>query len=177
MTKKHMLAGVLGAAALLVAVAGVATGAIPGGGGVISGCYEKRTGILRVIDAEAGKRCVSIENSISWNQEGPPGPAGAQGVQGPPGPAGAQGPAGPAGPAGTVVRLGPLEAEVSSAHCLIGEVTTGGGGVALGTGGALSHSRPFTSAGTTSPIGWTVRGANPLGLVQAYAVCAPGAAS
>jgi hypothetical protein len=53
---------------LLALVAGVAYAAIPASDGTISGCYEKRTGLLRVIDKEAGKTCLSFENPISWNQ-------------------------------------------------------------------------------------------------------------
>jgi hypothetical protein len=82
------------ATALLAGAAGVALATIPGSGGVINGCYEKRTGILRVIDAEAGKTCLSFETPISWNQrgqDGAPGPAGADGRDGAPGPPGADG--------------------------------------------------------------------------------------
>jgi hypothetical protein len=96
----------LAAAAIFVIGAGVAWAAIPGGSGVINGCYEKRTGILRVIDVEAGKRCLSIETPISWSQQGPqgePGPQGERGVQGEqglPGERGADGARGPQGEAG-----------------------------------------------------------------------------
>ncbi len=38
-------------AVLVVAVSGVAYATIPGSNGVISGCYSKLTGALRVIDA------------------------------------------------------------------------------------------------------------------------------
>ncbi len=63
--------------------AGVAYGAIPtSGSGVINGCYEKRIGILRVIDNEAGKRCTSLETPISWNQQGVKGEQGLQGLRG-----------------------------------------------------------------------------------------------
>src|SRR2546421_7251910 len=78
--------------ALLIGVAlsvggGIAYAAIPGSDGTISGCAEKRTGILRVIDAEAGKQCLSaFENPIAWNARGP------QGLKGDKGDAGAVGP-------------------------------------------------------------------------------------
>jgi hypothetical protein len=175
--KRYGARMLLGAAGLTVVLAGATWAAIPGAGGVVSGCYEKRTGILRVIDAEAGKRCLSFENSISWNREGSPGPVGPQGAQGPAGPAGPAGARGPAGPASTVIRVGPSEVAVSLAHCLIGEVATGGGGVATGAGGALSHSFPLNGEAGTTPTGWIVRAANPDGFVQAYAVCAPGPSS
>jgi hypothetical protein len=89
-----------------------------GGGGVITGCYDKQNGNLRLIDKQAGKSCRRSERQISWNKQGPQGPAGpagpagsagptgppgatgatgATGQAGPPGPAGGQGPPGPAG--------------------------------------------------------------------------------
>jgi hypothetical protein len=73
------------AAAALVTTTGVAFATIPGSTGVIDGCYEKRTGILRVIDTEAGKKCASFEMPISWNKKGETGDPGAQGEQGPKG--------------------------------------------------------------------------------------------
>jgi hypothetical protein len=99
---------VLSVATLVLAVgAGVAYATIPASAnGVISGCHEKRTGILRVIDAEAGKNCTSFETPISWNkkgEKGDPGPAGPQGEQGPPGDLG---PVGPKGADGAVGRKG-----------------------------------------------------------------------
>jgi hypothetical protein len=99
---------------------GLAAATIKQPDGVINGCYGRRTGLLRVIDA--GKTCFSFEIPISWNRAGPPGlpgpagatgPAGADGIagsSGPAGPAGATGPAGPAGatgPAGAPGREGP----------------------------------------------------------------------
>lgn len=78
----------IGACAVFVAAAGLAGAAIPGSTGVVNGCYEKRTGLLRVIDAEAGKRCLSIETPIAWNQQGLPGERGAEGPPGPKGDAG-----------------------------------------------------------------------------------------
>jgi hypothetical protein len=75
--------------------AGIAYAAIPSGG-VISGCYLKSGGTLRVLDPSATS-CKSGETSLQWNQVGPAGP---QGIQGPAGTTGAPGSAGPAGPSG-----------------------------------------------------------------------------
>ena len=99
----------LAVVALLVAVGGgVAYATIPTSGtGVINGCYEKRTGILRVIDAEAGKTCTSFETPISWNQMGPKGDRGAEGLAGPVGAQGAKGEPGAQGPAGPQGEPGP----------------------------------------------------------------------
>jgi hypothetical protein len=76
---------VIGMLAATAAGATVAGAAIPGSDGTIRGCYERQTGILRVIDAEAGRRCLPFETAVRWNQEG---------RQGPPGPAGPEGPRG-----------------------------------------------------------------------------------
>jgi hypothetical protein len=75
-----------------IAAAGVAYATIPTNG-VISACYTKSGGNLRVIDSSTGS-CSSRETSLAWNVQGAQGPAGATG------PRGAEGPAGPAGPPG-----------------------------------------------------------------------------
>jgi hypothetical protein len=77
--------------AIVVFGAGLASAAIPGSTGVINGCYEKRFGILRVIDAEAGKTCTQYETPISWNQKGEKGDQGPMGPQGQNGDKGDQG--------------------------------------------------------------------------------------
>jgi hypothetical protein len=97
----------LTATALLAGAAGVALATIPGSNGVINGCYEKRTGLLRVIDTEAGKTCTQYETPIRWNQEGPKGETGAQGPPGAKGDKGEPGAAGPAGPQGDTGPQGP----------------------------------------------------------------------
>lgn len=112
MNRKLVIGATLGTALVF---AGIAFGAIPGAGGVISACYDEQSGQVRIYDDAGGspKSCGKSEAAISWNQQGPKGdkgdtgpqgPAGPAGPAGPTGPAGAtgpQGPAGPAGPAGT----------------------------------------------------------------------------
>lgn len=74
--------------ALLVAVGGVAAASIPGKGGVISACYLKSSGSLRVFDTSkpgASGRCHQNERTLTWNQLGPQGIQGVQGKSGPPG--------------------------------------------------------------------------------------------
>lgn len=85
-------------AALVIVVMGasVAVAAIPGDGGVITACYKKSGGALRVVDVSTTS-CGSGESSLTWNQQGPKGDTGAQGPKGEVGP---QGPAGPPGPGG-----------------------------------------------------------------------------
>jgi hypothetical protein len=126
------------ASALVLAVgSSVALGAIPGAGGVISSCYAKTGGDLRVIDA-ATSTCKSNESALSWNQQGipgpqgVPGPVGPAGPQGPTGPAGAQGPAGPAGVSGYEIVGQPITFDANSivgmaATCPPGKVVLGGG--------------------------------------------------
>ncbi len=96
----------------------VAVAAAVGTGGTINGCYLTSNdqtgtalGTLRVLDPSVSgdTSCNTGEQSISWNQQGPPGApgtpgapgaAGAPGQTGPTGSPGATGPTGPAGPAG-----------------------------------------------------------------------------
>lgn len=69
----------------LAAAATLAYAAIPDASGVIHGCYNTRTGALRVVDSEAGQACLPSETSLNWNQQGP---QGLPGTQGPPGSSG-----------------------------------------------------------------------------------------
>ena len=108
-----LLSAAVGALVGMLLAGGVAFATIPGADGLISGCYEKRLGILRVIDAEAGKRCTNLETPISWNQrgpagqQGPPGEKGLAGDRGPQGPQGLEGPKGEGGPGGPQGVQGP----------------------------------------------------------------------
>ncbi|MFD0033384.1 hypothetical protein ACWGDS_21440 [Streptomyces sp. NPDC055059] len=94
-----MAATMLGLATSMLG--GVAHADIPGAGGVYTGCYNRSTGVLRVIDFEAGGRCRSGELTVRWNQTGPSGPTGPKGDTGPQGLQGIQGPKGDTGPSGT----------------------------------------------------------------------------
>lgn len=88
--RRHMYVAVM-VAALVVVGGGFAYASIPGPDGVISGCRNKSTGVLRVIDRDAGVRCRASERALDWNQVGPQGPPGQEGAQGA---AGVQGPPG-----------------------------------------------------------------------------------
>ena len=96
-----VLAGVSVAGLL---VAGVAFAAIPTGG-VISSCYTKSGGALRIVDATT-TACKSGETSLAWNQTGPQGATGPHGLQGPQGATGATGLQGPQGPTGATGLTG-----------------------------------------------------------------------
>jgi hypothetical protein len=112
----------------------VANGAIPTSNtGAINGCYEKRTGLLRVVDAEAAKTCLSFEIPISWNERGQQGVQGIEGPSGPKGDRGDTGATGPQGDRGPQGEQGPQgqQGTVASQSCPAGQAVTG-----------------FTSAGT-----------------------------
>lgn len=104
----------LACAAAILVVSGVAYAAIPGGSGVINGCYKGDDngggkGQLRVIDTENGETCKKNETALSWNQKGEEGDTGAQGpqgLQGETGATGADGAAGLQGPAGPAAAQG-----------------------------------------------------------------------
>src|SRR3954453_11277207 len=107
--------------ALVAAIAvgtGVATGAIPGGDGTITGCYKVKGGAVRVIDAESGATCATDEVKLSWSQKGPAGPAGAAGPKGDKGDKGDPGPAGPAGSDAARPLLGP-DADLPNGQTMI----------------------------------------------------------
>ncbi len=86
---------VLASVALAVALGGAAWAAIPTAEGVIHGCYNKRSGQLRVINTAAHARCGRKEAELNWEEFGPPGPRGGGGARGATGPAGPTGPQGP----------------------------------------------------------------------------------
>jgi hypothetical protein len=81
MRKRDLLGAAAGAVAASVLAGGIAWAAIPGAGGVISGCYQKNEGQLRVIDS-ATTACRSSEIPISWNAQGVHGATGEPGVPG-----------------------------------------------------------------------------------------------
>jgi hypothetical protein len=89
---RRKLAVVSGIAMLGLAAAGIAYATIPDSGGVIHGCYDTKTGALRVIDAGS---CAGKEGALNWNQTGP------------------QGPPGPTGPAGTAPAFARINADGS----------------------------------------------------------------
>lgn len=154
---------VVGAVVTAAAATAVAHAAIPGSGGMISGCYQKAQGQLRVIDAEAGDSCRASEQALSWGQQGP------QGAQGVPGPAGPQGPAGPKGDPGSTPTLSLYRVSGPSvtipagavrglfAHCNGSDLATGGG---FNAGGAQS----VIQSGPDDQHGWFAIVANPTGI-------------
>src|ERR1039458_1524599 len=78
-------ANIMSSIAVFVVLGGGAYAAstIPGPGGVIHGCYQKRTGALRVV--KSGQKCKKGELAVSWNQKGQTGALGKTGPIGPTG--------------------------------------------------------------------------------------------
>ena len=76
MVRLHRPSGLKAGIALGVAIGlvgflfGVAVGSIPSSSGVITACYSKTNGALRVIDAPS-RHCVSGEHSLTWSKNAP----------------------------------------------------------------------------------------------------------
>jgi hypothetical protein len=139
-------------AATLVAVlsTGIGMAAIPSSGtGVITACYKKSGGNVRVIDAQAGAVCdPNNEQLVSWNQTGP------QGATGAPGAPGATGPAGPAGPAGATGPAGPQGATgAPGAPGATGPAGAKGDPGEAGPAGPAGPQGPAGATGATGPAG------------------------
>jgi hypothetical protein len=153
-----VIGGVLGA----TAVAGIAFAAIPGGGGVIQGCYTKVGGVVRIVDT-ASQCSKAFENPIAWNQAGVKGDPGAAGPQGPVGPAGAKGDPGtqgPQGPAGVAGKDGSPGAQGPDGPkgdpCLSSDPSC------VGAQGDAGPSGPKGDAGPAGPAGASITSATDL---------------
>jgi BclB C-terminal domain-containing protein len=118
---KLVMAGV-GVIALAAGGTSIAMAATSPHSQVITGCYAKKSGDLRVIGTKA--KCHKGEKRITWNQQGQRGATGPQGQPGPAGAAGATGPQGPSG-AGTFLTSSSGSAAVVTtiAGGLVGTVT------------------------------------------------------
>ena len=103
MKARKKLTIVLAGAVAALAVGSLAFAAIPDVNGVIHGCYDKQSGLMRVTDTDTNKpkACTTSESALDWNKQG------VQGIQGVPGPQGSVGPVGPAGPQGPTGPAGP----------------------------------------------------------------------
>jgi hypothetical protein len=71
----------------------------------LDACELNGIGTIRIVSDAS--RCTRLESFISWNVQGPAGPAGSVGPAGPAGPQGDAGPAGPQGPKGDPGAQGP----------------------------------------------------------------------
>jgi hypothetical protein len=144
----------------------------------ITACV-KSTGTTRLIDYQAGKRCVKGEKTVTWNQTGPrgltglkgvagaAGSSGADGATGAAGPAGADGAVGPAGPAGPVGAEGPQGPQGATGPA----GADGSQGVAgpVGATGAKGDTGP-SDAYATSTFGASFSGSSSKQLVTTLTV-------
>ena len=86
--------------------------------GVIYACVNNNNGSLKIVTATDA--CPANWSSLSWNQEGPPGPTGAAGPTGATGATGATGPTGATGSAGpgtdisATYRGGPIDVQTTA---------------------------------------------------------------
>jgi hypothetical protein len=152
--------------ALILAMTGFAAAAIPDAGGAIHGCYQKRTGILRVIGA--GKRCSKGEKPISWNQKGPRGRDGSNGTNGANGSNGTPGTNGTNGATNVTVNKASVAvpgtgmSTSAGIACGAGQLATGGGFNSGGTASVVTESSPSSDGGVNpsstgqTPNGWHI---------------------
>src|SRR5947209_45056 len=118
------LANVTLALALVVATGGGAYAiASSSRGGVIRGCFQKKTGSLRVIFGK--HKCRKSEKALTWNQSGPRGLPGAKGNTG------------ARGLQGTTGATGPFPDILPTGKTLRGNYNIGGTAAA---GGALANT-------------------------------------
>ena len=82
---RHSRRVVLIAGALLAFAGGIAYATIPDGSGVYTACMLKNVGTIRLIDPSLPasnliSHCTSLESKITFDQQGRPGPIGANGA-------------------------------------------------------------------------------------------------
>jgi len=121
-SRLFLIGAVSGIVTLLIAT--VASASVPTSSGIIYGCFNKNSHLLRILNPAKGT-CHSTENKLAWSQRGPMGPRGTRGKPGPQGPQGPigltgamgltgpigpQGQSGPQGPVGPVGPIGPAGA-------------------------------------------------------------------
>ena len=143
---------------LILATAGAVTA--QSSSQVISGCYENKSGLLKVITMSSSSCDPKSETAISWNQVGPQGPPGEQGPQGPQGEKGDVGPMGPQGPPGPsgvsgyrlatkVKEIPPQTLVIDDAECPAGTKVLGGG---VNTFDYVDENGNHVSFGDDQPI-------------------------
>jgi hypothetical protein len=145
-----------GGAMVGAAIGAVAWASIPDPNGVITACYSKTKGTLRVIDA-ASQQCAANENRLSWNQAGPQGPAGVSGFE----------------VVSEFRTIRPGTTMGWAAECPTGKVAIAGG---YDTGGEAVKLTLFAPSEQTPPRHWNFYVDNMAGTreygVTGYATCA-----
>lgn len=153
------IAAALGTLAILGGAAGLASAAIPDSNDAeIHACLHKPTGMIRLIDKEAGETCGPGFTEITWNQTGPAGPVG------PKGDTGAKGDKGATGDSGLLSvyvkheysTIGPGGYGGSNAICDSGDVATGGGFMFVNGQHdvAVIDNSPYQLGTSSTPTGW-----------------------
>jgi hypothetical protein len=85
MVLSRVSTGIAGLFIGAVVAGGVSVASIPSSSGTLSACMNKKNGQIRMIDAEAGKKCGAGQKLLTWNRQGPAGkrgPAGEDGADG-----------------------------------------------------------------------------------------------
>jgi collagen triple helix repeat protein len=157
------LAAVVGSAVAAIALGGIGWATTGGAGGVITGCYKKNTGQLRIVDDASA--CNPSELALQWNRSGTQGATGPRGPQGPTGPHGAVGPSGPQGIQGLRGPTGENGAKGDRG-------ATG----ATGADGAIGPPGPTGPAGVapvTPPTPWQFRDSSTNGLTGVFSLELP----
>ncbi len=154
-------------AVLLMAIGAVAYASIPGPDGVIHACYKTSNpaqGALIAIDSSAS--CPSGYTALNWNQTGPQGPAGTNGVSG-------YEHATPASASAVEIATGVWAAGPATATCPTGKVVLGGGVQVDGGDPGLSTSYSWPSS--TNSWQGAAHGSYDFGGINVYAICATAA--
>src|SRR5690348_9833428 len=139
---KHVRAGKL-LVGLAVLVGGIAMAPRDAAADVISACYSKSTGSIRIVVSVGA--CKNGEVGITWDTTGATGATGATGPAGPAGATGATGPTGPQGPEGPIGPMGPQGAQ--------GEVGTQGEPGTPGANGSIVYHASSYLNGIPAVVG------------------------
>jgi len=142
---------------LLAVAAGIAYAQIPDSSGVIHACYQSNTGSLRVIGTNptvGNNRCNANEKALSWNQTGPKGATGANGVDGAKGATGANGVTGVTGATGANGLNGAKGA--TGANGVTGATGATGANGVNGVNGAKGATGPSGVSGIHTVTGSSV---------------------
>lgn len=173
-SKNRGLGVAVAGAVAVFALGGVAYATIPSADGVITTCYVKSGGTLRVIDASVTE-CRGSESMLTWSIAGVAGEDGADGAPGADGVSGYD----------LITNDRSLEGVTSSfggltVNCPAGTKVLGGGGAFVSTTGApaaTSGNVILSSAPKADSSGWTIfynatTISTSLGSVRVYATCA-----
>lgn len=172
------------AALLVLAMVGVVSAAIPNSSTKVYVACMDRYGKIRLIDHQAGARCLSSEKTLTWNQRGPTGLTGPMGSPGPSGEPGVEGPQGVPGVSGyEVVTVDDTMAlnvasGTTTAECPTGKVPIGGGYDLsdLFAKNVNAKWENFVGASYPSSSGWVVKWWHNMDTLivnfRVYAICA-----